>query len=81
MAPGWNIQDMSRRRLTDIADPAFKADPGPTLKRLRAEGSVSKVRAGRRRAWLVTGYADAVAALKHPDLVKDKASVTGKAGP
>jgi cytochrome P450 len=62
----------------NIADPAFKAAPWPILARFRAEEPVAEVRAGRRRAWLVTRHADATAALKHPLLVKNRAAATGK---
>ena len=64
--------------LLDIASPGFKADPWPTLTKLQAEHAVARVRAGRRPAWLVTRYEDAVAAFKHPDLVKDRHSASGK---
>jgi cytochrome P450 PksS len=64
----------------DIADPAFKANPWPALARLRAERPVAQVRAGRRSAWLVTRYADAAAALKHPGLAKDKMRALGAKG-
>jgi cytochrome P450 PksS len=64
----------------DIAARAFKADPWPVLSRLRAEGPIAKVRAGRRAAWLITSYSDAVAALKDPALLKDKSRAVGAPG-
>jgi cytochrome P450 len=64
----------------DIAAPAFKADPWLTLARLRGERPVAEVRFGRRRAWLVTRYADASTALKHPGLVKDRLRALGVGG-
>ena len=66
------------RDLVDIAAPAFKANPWTILAGLREEREVSRVRAGRRPAWLVTRYAGAVEALKHPLLVKNRKSATGR---
>lgn len=62
----------------DIADAGFKADPWQSLARLRAYSPVAEVKAGKRRAWLITRYADATAALKHPALVKDKQNAFGR---
>ena len=67
-------------RPPDIASPDFKADPWPTLARLRSEGPVAKIRLGRREAWLVTRYRDAIDALKHPALTKDKLLALGTMG-
>ena len=67
-------------RPPDIASPAFKADPWPTLARLREEAPVSKVRLGRREAWLISRYTDATTALKHPTLAKDKLRALGAMG-
>ena len=65
----------------DIAAPAFKADPYAALRRLREERPVAQVRVGRRRSvWLVTRYEDAVAALKHPLLIKDKFAMLAATG-
>jgi cytochrome P450 PksS len=64
--------------IVDIAAAAFKADPWPVLARLRSEAAVSRVRAGTRPAWLITRYAEAVAALKDPALVKDKSAISGR---
>ena len=65
----------------DIIAPAFKADPYDTLRRLREERPVAEVRVGRRRSvWLVTRYDEAVAALKHPLLVKDRFAMLAATG-
>lgn len=65
----------------DIIAPAFKADPYVTLRRLRGECPVAEVLVGRRRkVWLVTRYENAVAALKHPLLIKDKFAMLAATG-
>ena len=64
----------------DIASPKFKSEPWAALARLRSEAAVSKVRVGRRTAWLVTRYGGGSAALKHPDLAKDKLRALGAQG-
>ena len=65
----------------DIAAPAFKADSYATLRRLREERPVAEVRVGRRRrVWLVSRYEDAVTALKHPLLIKDRFAMLAATG-
>jgi cytochrome P450 len=62
---------MTKTLQIDMLDPAFKADPYPTYARLRAESPVHPVRLpDGRRAWLVSRYDDAMAALKDPRLVR-----------
>lgn len=56
-----------------MAGPAFDADPYPAYDWLRRHAPVSKVPLPGCAAWLVTRYADAVAALTHPALAKDPA--------
>jgi cytochrome P450 PksS len=58
----------------NLAGAAFQADPFPFWARLRREAPVYRARLrlpGRRAAWLVTRYDDAVAALKDERLLKD----------
>ncbi len=51
---------------------AFKADPHPFYRRLRADSPVRRVRLpDRREAWLVTRYADVAAVLKDERFTKD----------
>ncbi|MCX5199365.1 cytochrome P450 [Streptomyces sp. NBC_00249] len=58
--------------LLPYADPAFVADPFPLYRRLREDGPVRRVViAGGLEAWLVTRYADALAALSDPRLSSD----------
>jgi cytochrome P450 len=62
---------MTKTLQIDMFDPAFKADPYPTYARLRAESPVHPVKLpDGRRAWLVSRYGDAMAALKDPRLVR-----------
>jgi cytochrome P450 PksS len=55
----------------DLARPEFKADPYPFYARLRAEEPVARLSAVFIKAWMVTRYDDAAAALKDPRLSKD----------
>ncbi|TVL89364.1 cytochrome P450 [Streptomyces sp. SAJ15] len=58
--------------LLPYADPAFVADPFPFYRQLREEGPVRRaVIAGGLDAWLVTRYADGIAALSDPRLSSD----------
>ncbi|MEU3824975.1 cytochrome P450 [Streptomyces sp. SID486] len=58
--------------LLPYADPAFVADPFPLFRRLREDGPVRRaVIAGGLDAWLVTRYADGLAALSDPRLSSD----------
>src|SRR5437879_2975177 len=61
---------MSRQPvLLPYADPAFVADPFPLYRQLREDGPVRRaVIAGGFEAWLVTRYADGLAALSDPRL-------------
>jgi cytochrome P450 len=61
--------------LTDpnIASPAHKANPYPFYSRLRAESPVHQVKLpDGQTAWLISRYADAVAAFRDERLVKNK---------
>jgi hypothetical protein len=52
-------------RLSDLAQPRFKANPFPFYARMRAEAPAFEVTGPFfRRAWLVTRYDDVVALLK-----------------
>ncbi len=56
-----------------LGSSAFKADPYPFYARLRAEAPVHRVSLpNRQTAWLITRYADVLATLKDPRLVKDR---------
>ena len=56
----------------DITHPKFKANPFPLYARLRGEEPVHRVvLPNKKDAWLITRYADVVAALKDERLVKD----------
>jgi cytochrome P450 PksS len=58
---------------TNIASPAFKANPYPFYARLRAEAPVHPVTLPNgQKAWLISRYDDVVAALKDERFVKDK---------
>ena len=60
----------------DLVSQTFKANPYPTYARLRAESPVVHTRLpDGREAWLVTRYADVVAALKDSRLAKDRRRV------
>ena len=64
MTPFENVQ---------IASPAFKADPYPFYRRLRAEAPVCRVRLpGGQEAYLVTRYNDVAALLKDARFAKDR---------
>lgn len=57
----------------NLASPEHKADPYPFYTRLREENPVCRVPLpGRQTAWLVTRYADVVAAFKDGRFAKDK---------
>jgi cytochrome P450 len=67
----------------DLTSARFKANPYPFYARLRAEAPVYCARlAGKKTAWLVTGYDDVLAVLKDERLVKDplNARVPGQSG-
>ncbi|MFB9463780.1 cytochrome P450 family protein [Streptomyces cinereospinus] len=58
--------------LFPYSDPVFVADPFPLYRQLREEGPVRRaVIAGGLDAWLVTRYADGLAALSDPRLSSD----------
>ena len=60
----------------DLVSQSFKANPYPTFARLRAEAPVALTRLPEgRHAWLISRYADVLAALKDPRLVKDRRRV------
>ncbi|MEX2178226.1 MAG: cytochrome P450 [Gemmatimonadaceae bacterium] len=60
---------------------AFKANPYPVYARLRADEPVHVARLpSGQRAWLLTRYADALAALKDPRLVKDRRNISSVGG-
>lgn len=60
----------------DLVGHAFKANPYPTYTRLRHEAPVARVQLpDGREAWLVSRYADVMAALKDSRLVKDRRRV------
>nr|WP_318199712.1 hypothetical protein [Streptomyces sp. SCL15-4] len=68
--------------LLPYSDPAFLADPFPLYRRLREEGPVRRaVIAGGLEAWLVTRYADALAALSDPRLAAMSATPRTPASP
>jgi cytochrome P450 len=58
----------------DLARPEFKANPYPFYARLRSEAPVCRLRAVLVKAWMVTRYDDAAAALKDPRLSRDISS-------
>jgi cytochrome P450 PksS len=64
---------MSHLRKVNLASPAFTADPYPFYAELRAEAPVYQTTLpSRQPAWLLTRYADVLAALKDERLVKDR---------
>ena len=61
----------------DLASAAFKANPHPFYAQLRAEAPVFRATlGGKRSAWLVTCYDDALAVLKDERYVKDPRNAT-----
>src|SRR5690242_8791911 len=61
----------------DLASHAFKANPYATYTHLRWEAPVALAQLpDGRQAWLISRYADVMAALKDPRLVKDRRKVT-----
>lgn len=59
-------------RSIDLAAPEFRANPYPSLARLRAEAPVCEVSVGPlMRFWAITRYDDVVALLKDDRLTKD----------
>ena len=59
---------------TDLASPAFKANPHPFYARLRDEAPVYRTIVSfptRKPAWLISRYDDVAALLKDPRFVKD----------
>jgi cytochrome P450 PksS len=70
------MSDNSTPLKLDLVTQAFKANPYPTYARLRADAPVAFTRMpDGRSAWLTSRYADVVAALKDPRLVKDRRKV------
>jgi cytochrome P450 len=66
----------------DLASPGFKTVAYGYYARLRQEAPVHPVRLpGGQTAWLVTRYADVVAALRDPRLVKDRRNVAAPGEP
>ena len=64
---------MTEPTALDIANPAFRSDPYPFYKRLRAQAPVHRVTfPGKKAAWLVTRYDDVMQILKGKHFVKDK---------
>src|SRR5215469_724366 len=60
----------------DLVSHAFKANPYPTYARLRHEAPVVPAQLpDGRQAWLISCYADVVAALKDSRLCKDRRRV------
>ncbi|MEV7719606.1 cytochrome P450 [Streptomyces sp. NPDC088184] len=67
---------MNDRLTFDVTNPLFKANPHDFYTRLRESGPAHLVHLpGYGDIWLVTGYADARAALADPDLSKAPANV------
>lgn len=64
--------------LTDLAAPAFKVDPFPFFARARAKAPVTRVRMGRKEAWLVSRYDDVEQLLRDERFVKDRSNVDGQ---
>jgi cytochrome P450 len=57
----------------DLTADEFRSNPYPAYARLRRDEPVGRVRIGKRQsAWLITRYADVLAALKDPRFTKDK---------
>src|SRR5436305_9264932 len=58
-------------RLSDLAQPRFKANPYPFYARLRIEAPVCRTRFLVMPAWLVTRYMDVLSLLKDERFLKD----------
>lgn len=65
-----------RIKMSDLAQPRFKANPYPLYARLRSEAPVYRTRFLGRPAWLVTRYADVSQLLKENGIAKDWCPVT-----
>jgi len=65
--------ETTRLEKLDLVSQVFKANPYPTYARLRAEAPAFLTRLpDGRLAWLISRYPDVMAALKDPQLVKDR---------
>lgn len=64
--------------LTDLAAPDFKVDPFPFFTRARSEAPVTRVRMGRKEAWLVSRFDDVERLLRDERFVKDRCNVDGR---
>lgn len=62
---------------TDLTSRAFNANPFPLFAQLRADAPVCRIRLpGKKTAWLVTRYDDAIETLKSKQFAKDKLNAT-----
>lgn len=68
---------LDRIKMSDLAQPQFKANPHLLYAQLRKEAPVYPIRFLGRRAWLITRYDDVSRLLKEDGLVKDWPPVTG----
>ncbi len=62
---------MDQIKITDLAQPHFKANPYPFYARLRAENPVCRTTFLRQPTWLITRYDDVLAVLRDERFVKD----------
>lgn len=62
---------MVQVKVSDFAQPEFKANPYPFYARLRAEAPVVQTKLFRQPTWLVTRYDDVFMVLKDQRLLKD----------
>jgi len=58
-------------KITDLAQPHFKANPYPFYARLRAENPVCRTTFLRQPTWLITRYDDVLTVLRDERFVKD----------
>src|ERR1041384_336535 len=65
-----------RVRISDFAQPAFKANPYALYARMRKEAPICRTRFLGRRAWLITRYEDVLCLLKEERVVKDLPELT-----
>jgi len=68
---------LQRIKMSDLAQPQFKANPYALYAQLRREAPVYPTRFLGRRTWLITRYEDVTRLLKEDGLVKDWPPVTG----
>ncbi len=70
------MRSNERVRISDFAQPAFKANPYALYARMRKEAPICRTRFLGRRAWLITRYEDVLCLLKEERVVKDLPELT-----